>query len=326
MSILTTGLRSLLWPVFAVFCIGSSATLAQGYPDRPIRIIVPFSAGGPNDIIARAVGAKLSENLGQQVIVDNRPGGGTVIGTDIAAHSPADGYTLLMASTSTSVNPTLKKSLPYDTLKDLAFVSLMAEAPNVMVVHPSMPVTTVKQLIALAKSKPGEIAFASGGVGASTHLAAEMFSSMAKVKMIHVPYKGASGATRELIGGQVSWMFGTLLPTMPHVRSGKVRAIGMGGKKPSPVLPAIPPITQALPGFESVGWWAMMVPAGTPGNIVTRLNAEIDKALKSKDLSERLLRDGTEPIGGSIAHFEKFFHAEMKKWADVIRQVGIKPN
>lgn len=304
--------------------LASNILFAQNYPTKPVRIIVPFSAGGPNDILARAVGKELGERLGQHVIVDNRPGGGTVIGTDIAAHSPADGYTLLMASTSHAVNPTLKKKLPYDTKKDLDPVILMAKAPNLVVVHPSLPVRSVRQLIALAKSKPGEITYGSGGVGTSTHLAGALFASMAKVNMIHVPFKGGAPATVALISGEITWMFGTFPTTIPQVRAKRVRVVGAGGTKRSPVLPDVPTVAETLPGFESVGWWGVMVPAGTPPAIVNKLNREINAALR--DLHQQLLRDGTETIGGSVADFQKFFDAEIVKWARVIKDLGIKPN
>jgi len=309
----------------AVFIAQSAnLVLAQGYPSRPVRIIVPFSAGGPNDILARAVGGKLSERLGQQVIVDNRPGGGTIIGTDIAAHSPADGYTLLMASTSHTVNPTLKKKLPYDPHKDFELLILMAKAPNLAVVHPSLPVRTVPDLIVLAQSRPGEITYGSGGVGASTHLAGASLSSMAKVRMIHVPFKGGAPATVALLSGEITWMFGTFLPTIPHVRSGRLRVIAVGGAKRSPVLPDVPTVAETLPGFDSVGWWGVMVPAGTPKPIINRLNREINAALI--DLQKLLLRDGTEIVGGTPADFQTFFNAEIDRWAGVIKSVGIKPN
>lgn len=315
--------RALLYLAAALVTVASNTALAQNYPNKPVRIVVPFSAGGPNDILARAVGIKLGERLGQRIIVDNRPGGGTVIGTDIAAHSPADGYTLLMASTSHSVNPTLKKKLPYNQSEDLELLILMAKAPNLAVVHPSLPVTSVKQLIALAKSRPGEITYGSGGVGASTHLAGASLASMAKVKMIHVPFKGGAPATVGLISGEITWMFGTFLPTIPHVRSGRLRVIAVGGPKRSPVLPKVPTVAETLPGFDSVGWWGVMVPKGTPRPIVNRLNREINLVLR--DLRQQLLRDGTEVVGGSPADFQKFFDGEVKRWAQVMKTIGLKP-
>lgn len=318
-------ISSFLPPLVAALVLITSGTVtAQGYPTRPVRIIVPFSAGGPNDILARAVGAKLGERLGQQVIVDNRPGGGTVIGTDIAAHSPPDGYTLLMASTSHAVNPSLKKNLPYDQSKDLDLLILMANAPNLAVVHPSLPVKSVPQLIALAKSRPGEITYGSGGVGASTHLAGALLATMSKTKMIHVAYKGGAPATRGLITGEITWMFGTFLPTIPHVRANRLRVIGSGGIKRSPVLPNVPTVAESLPGFNSLGWWGMMLPSGVPAPIIDRLNRDINAVLK--DLHDQLQRDGTEAIGGSPADFQKFFDSEVVRWAGVIKSLGLKPN
>lgn len=316
--------RAAVYVTAAVVALASTVIAAQGYPNRPVRIIVPFSAGGPNDILARAVGGKLGERLGQQVIVDNRPGGGTIIGTDIAARAPADGHTLLMASTSHAVNPTLKKKLPYDPRKDLDPLILMAKAPNLAVVHPSLPVKSVPQLIALARSRPGEITYGSGGVGASTHLAGASLTSMANVRMIHVPFKGGAPATVGLISGETTWMFGTFLPTIPHVRSGRLRVIAAGGAKRSPVLPDVPTVAETLPGFDSVGWWGVMVPAGTPQPVVLRLNREINAVLV--DLHQPLLRDGTEIVGGTPADFQKFFNGEIARWAVVIKSIGLKPN
>jgi len=304
--------------------IGTAVAVAQVYPAKPIRIIVPFAAGGPNDILARAVGANLSEKLGQQVIADNRPGGGTVIGTEVAARSPADGYTLLMASTSHTVNPTLRRSLPFDTLRDFAHVIMIAKAPNILVVHPSLPARSVRELIALSRTKPGEVAYGSGGNGTSTHLTGALLSSMAKVKMIHVPYRGGAPAVVALISGEVSWMFGTFLASIPHIRSGRMRAIATGGLKRAPVLPEIPSVAETLPGFESVGWYGVLVPAGTPQAVIAKLNQEINRGLK--DLHPVLLRDGAETIGGTPEEFAAHFRAEMAKWAALLKEIGLKPS
>ncbi|MGH8661883.1 MAG: tripartite tricarboxylate transporter substrate binding protein [Burkholderiales bacterium] len=305
-------------------CLGMGAANSQSYPTKPVRIIVPFAPGGPNDILARAVGRKLSESLGQQVIADNRPGGGTVIGTEAAARAPADGYTLLMASTSHTVNPTLKRSLPFDQLRDFTYVVLLAKAPNLLVVHPSVPVNSVKDLVALARSKPGEVVFGSGGTGTSTHLSGELLRSMAGVKMIHVPYKGGAPATVDLVSGQISWMFGTFLTSIPHIRSGRMRVIATGGLTRAPVLPDAPTVAETLPGFESVGWYGVMAPSGTPRPIIDRLNAEMNKSLK--DLQPLLLQDGAEVAGGTPEAFAAHFRAETAKWAAVIREAGIEPN
>ena len=309
--------------VIALTCLGAGAAAAQSFPDRPIRIIVPFAAGGPNDILARAVGKNLSEKLGQQVIADNRPGGGTVIGTEIAARAPADGYTLLMASTSHTVNPTLRRSLPFDTLKDFAHVILIAKAPNILVVHPSVPARSVRTLIELSRRKPGEVAYGSGGNGTSTHLTGALLSSMAKVKMIHVPYKGGAPAVTALISGEVSWMFGTFLASIPHIRSGRMRVIATGGLKRSAVLPDASTVAETLPGFESVGWYGVLAPAGTPQAVIAKLNAEINRGLK--DLHPILLRDGAETIGGTPGEFAAHFRAEMTKWAALLKEIGLQP-
>ncbi|HET9405119.1 MAG TPA: tripartite tricarboxylate transporter substrate binding protein, partial [Burkholderiales bacterium] len=309
--------------VIALTCLGTGTAAAQSFPDRPIRIIVPFAAGGPNDILARAVGKNLSEKLGQQVIADNRPGGGTVIGTEIAARAPADGYTLLMASTSHTVNPTLRRSLPFDTLRDFSHVILIAKAPNILVVHPSVPARSVRSLIALSRTKPGEVAYASGGNGTSTHLTGALLSSMAKVKMIHVPYKGGAPAVTALISGEVSWMFGTFLASIPHIRSGRMRVIATGGLKRSTVLPDAPTVAETLPGFESVGWYGVLAPAGTPQAVIAKLNAEINRGLK--DLQPILLRDGAETIGGTPGEFAAHFRAEMAKWAALLKEIGLQP-
>jgi tripartite-type tricarboxylate transporter receptor subunit TctC len=310
--------------MFASALLVTGAAIAQQYPTKPVRIIVPFAPGGPNDILARAVGKKLSENLGQQVIADNRPGGGTVIGTEIAARAPADGYTLLMASTSHTVNPTLRRSLPFDQLRDFTYVILLAKAPNLLVVHPSVPVKSVKDLVALARAQPGAVAFGSGGNGTSTHLSGELLRSMAKVKMIHVPYKGGAPATVDLISGQISWMFGTFLTSISHIRSGKIRVIATGGLKRTPVLPEIPAIAETLPGFESIGWYGVLAPSGTPREVVARLNAEINRGLK--ELQPMLLGDGAEVAGGTPDEFAAYFRAEMTKWAAVIKETGLEPN
>jgi tripartite-type tricarboxylate transporter receptor subunit TctC len=308
----------------AVASLSAVASFAQPYPSRPVRIVVPFAPGGPNDILARAVGRKLSERIGQQVIADNRPGGGTVISTEIVARAPADGYTLLMASTSHTVNPMLRRSLPFDQLRDFAYVILLAKAPNLLVVHPSVPARSVKDLIALARARPGEVAFGSGSNGTSTHLSGELLRSMAKVTMIHVPYKGGAPATVDLLSGQISWMFGTFLTSIPHIRSGRIRVIATGGLKRTPVLPEVPAIAETLSGFESVGWYGVLTPSGTPRDVVARLNAEINRVLR--ELQPVLLRDGAEVVGGTPDEFAAFFRAETVKWAAVIKEAGLQPN
>ena len=302
----------------------ADAQRAATYPAKPIRIIVPFAPQGPNDILARLVGQKLTETWGQQVIVENRPGGGTVIGTEVAARAPADGYTLLMVSTSTAVNPTLKKSLPYDTLRDFTPVIRLAETPNVLASHPSLPATNIAGLLKLAKSKPGAITFASGGVGTSTHLGGEMLALMSGVKMTHVPYKGASPATVALLSGEVSWLLASILPTFPYLKSGRLRALAVSGERRSPALPGVPTISETVPGFAAVSWFGIFAPAGTPPDIVSKLNAEIARVLASPAIREQLELDGAEVIANTPEQFAAHFKGEIAKWGKVVERAGAK--
>ena len=287
---------------------------------------MPFAPNGPNDILARMVGQKLTAAWKQQVIVDNRPGGGTVIGTELAARSAPDGYALLMVSTSTAVNPSLKKSLPYDTIKDFAPVIELAASPNVLVVHPSLPVRSVRDLLRLAKSKPGAINYASGGTGTATHLAGALLCITGGVRMTHVPYKGAGPATIDLLSGEVSWMFGTILPTLPHIKSGRLRAIGVSSEKRSPALPDVPAIAETLPGFEATSWYGIFAPAGTPKTTIVKLNAEIARILQSPDVRDYLLRQGATPVGDTPEKFDAHFREQIAKWGKVIKQAGITAN
>ena len=301
-----------------------AAGSAGAYPSKPIRIIVPFAPGGPNDLLARMVGQKLTERWGQQVLADNRPGGGTVVGTEIAARAPADGYTLLMVSLAIALNATLKKSLPYDTLTGFAPVVRLVASPNLLVTHPSLPVASVPDLIRLAKAKPGEIAYASGGPGGATHLGGELLNLMTGVKMTHVPYKGASPATVALLGGEVSWMFVSVLPSLPHVRAGKMRALAVSGSRRSPALPDVPAVAETIRGFEATSWFGLFAPAGTPRDIVEKLNAEIVNVLGMPEVREHLQREGAEPVGDTPNQFDAFFRSEIAKWSKVVRQAGIQ--
>jgi tripartite-type tricarboxylate transporter receptor subunit TctC len=301
----------------------ANAQTASSYPSKPIRIVVPFAPQGPNDILARLIGQKLTELWKQQIIVDNRPGGGTVIGTELVARAPADGYTLLMVSTSTAVNATLKKSLPYDTLKDFSPVVRLASSPNVLVSHPALPARTVAGLLKLARAKPGEIAFASGGVGTATHLAGELLCVMGKVKMTHVPYKGAGPATIDLLSGQVQWMFGTILPTLPHIQSGRLRALAVSDTHRVAALPNVPTVAETLPGFEATSWYGLFAPAGTPPDVIAKLNAQIARLLSSPEISDQLQRQGAQPVGDSPGAFAAQFKAEVMKWGKVVKIAGV---
>lgn len=299
---------------------------AQTYPAKPIRIVVPFAPGGPNDILARMVGQKLTESWGQQVIVDNRPGGGTVIGTQFAARAPADGYTLLMVATSMAVNPSLRARLPYDTMNDFTPVTLLIFSPNVLVAHPSVPVRSVKDLIALAKARPAQIFYASGGTGAATHLAGELLAMEGKVKMIHVPYKGAAPATVDLLSGQVSFMFGTILPTIPHIKAAKLRAIAVTSPKRTAVLPDVPTVAETLAGFDATSWYGLFAPAGTPKDVIARLHAENARIINLPEIRERLLAEGAAPAALGPEEFAAHFRREIEKWAKVVNAAGIKPD
>ena len=302
-----------------------SADAAPGFPSRPLRMIVPFAPQGPNDQLARMVGAKLSESWGQQVVIDNRPGGGTVIGTELAVRAPADGHTMLMVSLSTAVNPMLQKKLPYDTAKDLQPLVNLAFSPNLLVTHPGVPANNIAQLLALAKAKPGSIIYASGGNGSTTHLAAELLANMGGVKMTHVPYKGANPATLDLLGGRVSCMFGTILPTLPHVKAGKLRALGVSSPKRTAALPEVPAIAETLPGFEAVSFYGVAVPSGVPKPVMAKLNAEIARVITAPDAREQLRLQGADAVGDTQAEFTAFFNTQMSKWAKLIREAGIQP-
>ena len=318
--------RRLVAAAAAVFAAlaGAGAAGAQNFPVKPIRLIVPFAPGGATDILARLIGQKLTEAWGQQVVVENRPGGGTVIGTDLVAKSPPDGYTLLMVSTSTVTVPTLLPKLPYDTLRDLAPVIQLVASPNVLAVHPSLPASSVRELIALARARPHQVAFGSGGNGTSTHLGGEILRLMARVSMVHVPYKGAAPSTIAVLSGEVAWQFSAILSTVPYLKAGRLRALAVSSLKRSPVLPDVPPVADTLPGFEASPWTGVSAPAGTPKELIARLNQEIARALNAPDARERLTRDGNEVVAAPAEQFDAFFRAQMDKWAKVIRDAGIR--
>ena len=307
-----------------VACFTAAGAAAQTYPVKPVRIVVPFAPGGSNDILARVIGQKLTEIWGQQVIAENRPGGGTVIGTEVVAKSAPDGYTLLMVSPSHSTNPTLVRKLPYDTFRDLAPVILLAHSSNVLLSHPSLPARSVKELIALARSRPDQITFASGGNGTSTHLSGELLSQRAGVKMVHVPYKGAAPALLALLSGQVTWIFSNAIPSVPHLKAGRLRALGVTGAKRNPVLPDVPTLSDALPGFEVYSWYGIAAQGATPKDLVARINRDIARVLDTPEMKSRIASEGAEVRGGSPEEFAAFLRAEIDKWAVVIRKAGIK--
>lgn len=299
---------------------------AQAYPNRSIRLIVPFPPGGPADILARAIGQKLSESWGQQAVVDNRAGAGGTIGSEIAAKAAPDGYTMLMGFVGThAINPSLYSRLPYDNVKSFEPVSLVATATIILVLHPSLPPKSVKELIAFARSRPGDLTFGSPGNGTPQHLAGELFNTMAGVKMTHVPFKGAAPAITDLLGGRISLVFSSAPPALPHVATGKLRALAVTSGKRSTVAPGLPTVAESgLPGFEVINWYGVLVPAGTAGTIVGKLNAEIAKIVSMPDVRERLSSVGIEAFSSTAAQFATFIKDETEKWAKVVKFSGAR--
>jgi tripartite-type tricarboxylate transporter receptor subunit TctC len=298
---------------------------AQGFPARPIRIIVPFPPGGGTDVVARTVAPRMSELLGQPIVVENRAGAGGNIGTEYVARAAPDGYTLLVASAATAINTTLTKNLSWDLLKDFAPVVLLVHNQSLLVVHPSVPVTSVKELIVMAQAKPGQVTYASYGNGSSAHLIAELFKMTAGVDLLHVPYKGAAPAVNDLVGGQVNVIFADVAAILPHVKSGKARALGIGSAKRFEGLPEVPTIAEAgVPGFEAGGFLGLVAPAGTPPAAIEMLNGAVVKALAAPEVRERLMALASPPVGDTPAEFGRFLREQVEKWARVIRAGNIK--
>ncbi|MBI3939001.1 MAG: tripartite tricarboxylate transporter substrate binding protein [Betaproteobacteria bacterium] len=298
---------------------------AQAYPQRPVRLIVPFPPGGGADILARIVGEKLAEKWRQQVVIDNRGGAGGTIGTEIAARAQPDGYTLLMASSNHPINIHLYRKLPYDPITDFAPVMLVGSAPLLLVVHPSVPARSVKELIALAKAKPGALNFGSPGSGSTPHLAAELFNSTAGIKLVHVPYKGSAQAMTDLISGQLSFTFNNMLSVLPHVKSGKLRGLGVTSKVRSRVAPDIPTISESgLPDYEVTQWWGMLAPAKVTSAIVAALNRELVAILMMNEVREKLAGMGVEPNAGTPAEFGDYLRSELVKWGRVVKDSGAR--
>ena len=312
----------------ALACLLFAAAVAhaQSYPAKPVRLVVPFPPGGATDILGRALAQKLSEQLGQQVIVDNKPGAGGTIGSDLVAKSPPDGYTLLMATTSThSIAPSLYASLPYEPLRDFAPVAHVADSTNLLVVGLTVPAKDVRELIALAKAQPGGLNYGTSGSGTIVHLTAELFNSMAGTKMTHVPYKGTALAMPDVIRGQVTMIFDNIVSAQPHLKSGKVRALAISGAKRSPLAPDLPTVAESgLPGFASDTYFGLFAPAGTPKAIVDKLNADTNKVLAQPDFRERLASLGADPAGGTPEQFAALIRSEREKWAKVVKESGAK--
>ena len=317
-------LRSFLLALSSVPFIYAGAATAQSYPTKPIRIIVPYSPGGSTDVVFRILAPRLTEILGQSVVVENRPGGSSTIGLDIAAKSPPDGHTLGIPNITFGANPSLMKKMPFDTEKDLVPVSLVSIVTLVLSVHPSVPAKSVKELIALAKARPGSLNYGSAGNASANHLATERFSYAAGIKMVHIPYKGGGPAVISIVGGETAILFATIPSSIQHFQSGKLFALAVSSLKRNVALPDVPSIAEAaIPGFEAIEWNGVVVPTGTPRAVIDRLHQALAKALSIPEVKERIIGLGADPVGNSPEEFSAFIKKEIATWATVIKEVGI---
>ena len=311
--------------LFASLFAALAAPAAQ-YPARPVRLLVPYAAGGSTDTVARIVGQQLSERLGQQVVVDNRTGGGTVIGTEIVAQAPPDGHTLLMATPPLVVNPVLMPRVPYDVERDFAAVLNVASSSNLLVVHPSVQAQSVSALIAMMKSSPGQLNYGSSGIGGAGHLAMALFTSMAGVDAVHVPYKGGAPAVADLVGGRLHLMMANLTTAQPHIRAGRLRGLGVGTRVRTPLFPEMPTIAEAgVPGYEANNWNGIVVPRPTARAIVDRLHRDVAAVLNDGVTAKRLVAQGLEPVGDTPVHFAQYLRSEAAKWGKLVKAAAIKP-
>ncbi len=312
----------------AVPCWLASGAVAQApgaepFPARPIRMIVPFPPGGSNDILGRFIAQRMSERMGRQTVVDNRPGADGMIGTEAASRAPADGYTILIVSTSYTMNPAIHKT-KYDPATSLIPIARIATGANVICVNPSYQAGTVAELIALAKAKPGELRYATSGIGGFNHFGGELFKQLAKVEMLHIPYKGGAPSMIDVMSGQVELVFSTLIQAMPHIRSGKLKALGVGSDKRSPLLPNLPAIAETVPGYDGSVWWGLLAPAGLPGPIITRLNSEVNAILAEPEMAQRLAAEAATPAPGTPDDFGKLIVSDLAKWARIAKEAGIR--
>jgi tripartite-type tricarboxylate transporter receptor subunit TctC len=318
-------MRSALWCAAVIVLGFAQAADAQTYPVRPIRLVVPYPPGGPTDFVGRTVGQKLSQFVGQQVVVDNRPGAGTIIGSELVARAAPDGYTLLFGTGGgTFLAPLMIPKVPYDPLRDFAPITMLVQSPQVLVAHPSVPATTIPELIALAKSKPGALNFASVGTGTSPHLGGELFQSLTGTKIVHVPYKGTAPAMTDLISGQVQMMFTSMPTVLAHVKAGRLKLLGTGGTKRSAVIPETPSISEFVPGFELITWYGIFAPARTPDPIIRRLNTEIVKVLNDPESRDRMAAQGLEPAPMKPEELKRYTEQDTSRWARLIKAAGIK--
>jgi tripartite-type tricarboxylate transporter receptor subunit TctC len=309
----------------ALLCVlVACAAAAQTFPSRSIRVIVPFPAGGTADTIARIVSQRMSENVGQPIVVENRGGANGIVGTDVVAKSAPDGYTLLMAPSGHAINNSLNASVPYDPIKDFQMLTLIGTVPMVVVVNNEFPVKSIRELIDTAKAKPGAISYGSGGPGGSNHLAVELFSTMAGIKMLHIPYKGDTPGIADLLGGQIQMIFLNIPSALPLAKSGRVRAIGITGRSRSELLPDVPTIAETVPGYEAGSWHGFFAPAGTPAAVVATLSHELRKAINTPQVRDKLKADGVNVVASSPEEFTAFVKAEIDKWAQIIRTANVK--
>ncbi len=308
-------------------CTALSASVpavADQYPQRPVRLIIPYPPGGAGDIVGRMLGNSLVAAFGQQVVNDNRGGGGQIIATQISANAPPDGYTLFLASATHSINPALRKNLPYDTLKDFAPITLVAQSPLVFVAHPSLKATGIKELIALAKAQPGRINYASSGPGTGGHMSVELLKSLTGIDLVHIPYKGAGPALVDVVAGQVQIICTSPLPAMPHVKTGRLRALGMTSLARSPAYPDVPAVAESVPGYQSTLWYALLAPAGTPQSIIKKVHDDAVKALAAPQMREQLLALGATPVGNSPQELQSFIREEIALWTRLVKQANIR--
>src|SRR5258706_1456117 len=314
--------------ILIMLCLYTSFLNAEPYPVRPVRFISPYAPGGGTDIMARTLAQKLSESLNHQFIVDNRPGGGGIVGTEAAAKSPPDGYTILLGSKGPlTVNPALYKKLPYDTQRDFSPISLVAMVPAVLAVHPSLPVKSVKELLTLAKARPNELTFSSSGNGGSGHLSGEQFAALGHVRLVHIPYRGTGPATIAILSGEVTFGFGNLVALMPHVLAGQLRALAVTSAKRLSAAPNLPTVAESgLPGYEYVTWYGVLAPAGTPNDIVSKLNSEIVKITQQADMRQKLNGEGGEIVGSTPGEFASYIRTELKASADLVKSANVRPD
>ena len=309
----------------AMLCPICTPATGAAYPDKPVRMIVPFAPGGGTDLVARALAQKLTEGMGQSFVVDNRPGANANIGNEMAARAAPDGYTLIMTSSSLTINPNVYHKLAYDPVRDFAPVTLATNVPYILVVHPSMPAGSFPEFIAYARSKQGQLSYGSAGTGNSTHLSMELLKLVAKIDLVHIPYKGTGPALTDLLGGHVQALWGTIPPSLPHVKSGRLKGLAVGGLKRAKAVPDLPTVNEmGYPGYEAGSWFGLLAPAGTLKEIVVRLNREVNKALNATELNERLNSEGAEPAGNTPEQFAAFIRTELVKWGKVTKAAGIE--